>query len=132
MTPADVIAAARQVMRGPLVRARSDCLSDVAALSRILWGRDMLPGGMPVYATEGEALAIAEAQGGLLAATDAALVSAGMRRVDCPAVGDVALVRVPCVLGATFAMSLGRGFVTRGARGPAVIRGEAVGAWSWA
>lgn len=131
MQSADVIAAARRVMRGPLVRAQADCLADVAALSRILFGRDMLPGGMPVYATEAEALALAEARGGLFAATDAALRAAGMVRVDAARPGDVGLVAAPCLAGATYAMALSRGWVTRGLHGPAILRGPALGVWRW-
>lgn len=129
-----IIAEARRIMRGLRVAGQRDCLFDVAQLVAAISGRDIFGGLIVVYDSEAEAMAIAEAQGGLVAATGAALTAAGMRAVDVAAPGDVGLVRAPeSECGAVYAVSLGRGsWVSRGLNGPALFRGEPLGVWTWA
>lgn len=133
MTGAEVIRAARAAMRGPIRRASSDCLYDVAAIVLALTGRDILAAWRPIYATEAEAVSLADSRGGLLAASDTHFRAAGGVLTASPAVGDVGLLRAPSALaGATYGVCIGKAWITRGENGPAIIAGDVLGAWSWA
>lgn len=127
-----VVRAARAVMRGPLVRASRDCLFDAAAVSLALFDRDPLACWRPEYADEGGALALADRRGGILAASDATFTAAGMVRANAPAPGDLGLVAVAVPpIWATYAVWVGRGWVTRGPSGPVFFQGNALGVWTW-
>lgn len=116
---------ARQA-RGFRWRFPRDCVSFVAACVKAQTGRDLLA-GVPRWRTRAEALAVADAQGGLIAAIDARL-----RRVE-PAMarrGDIAGLPDP-LFGVRLMIVEGDTLVGPGQRGlERLPRSEMVMAWS--
>lgn len=118
-----------QVARRPWRWGRDDCTLWLAPYLERRLGRDPAAFYRGTYATEAEARALLEANGGLVALLDQALAAVGIERCAEPGPGDIGVLLVPSPAGAgggivwhqVTALCLGPRWAVRTARGLAFL-----------
>lgn len=120
-----------QAVRTPFAPGAHDCRLFPANWVLAATGRDPAAAFRGRYASEAEGLALAEAVGGVEAATAAGMAAAGLTPTDAPAAGDVGVITVftldgPVAVGGIFT---GRHWAFLSPGGVSLWPAEPIAAW---